>query len=130
MQWSEMTSRQRDAWIAEWLGWTVDQRNEATVYAGYMPGGAYAVVPHYTTDEQAVRQVVERIATRGPLEPFLFALAELVQADITDNRGAWSMYLAGVLKVLRASPDQLCEAVWAIEAEAQQRKSRSAPLLS
>lgn len=111
-----IAGRELDALIAvSVMGWTVDQRNPATVYSGYDACGQYSAVPSYSTDIAAARLIEDHIELSGRVWPYIEALVAVLDLDIDilpsaieagsphapDMRSfAWDL--------IRATPEQKC----------------------
>lgn len=84
--WSSMTDRERDAVLAEAMGWTDIRYQEFQIGSdmyGLPPDGTQrAPIPGYTEDLGAARTIEDEIQKRGLIERYQNALIEILNLDM------------------------------------------------
>lgn len=116
--WSKMTPRERDAWIAEWMGITV-YRDTHTISDEVVLVGAYdgpkdneqaTRILDYTTDPVAARLILDEVNQRGLHERFVQSLIHVM--SMSAPHAPISHFRA--FHLIHSTPDQQCEAIWRI----------------
>lgn len=101
MKWTEMTSRERDAAMAKLIqGWQEPWYGSGLTPADVIP------IPLFTTSHYGAHQAEDEIARRGLQERYIEALDRLVTYE---RESGWIWFRWGIL---RATPEQRCEAAW------------------
>jgi len=124
--WSDMTPRERDAWIAEWMGhrpdpsrcricgWSIGESiADGCTYDNCSmrppPSKRYDDPLPYTTDMALVRLAEDKIEQYGLQWEYAQTLAFIAApSSFHHDQGCYGTAWI----VLRSTPDQRCEAIW------------------
>lgn len=112
--WTDMAPRERDAAIAERvMGWQYNPTNDVWEGSEIIAGSEGKPIEsnfwHPTTSRWGASAVEDEIERRGGQSQadYVFALAELL---FDEGHGEWGT--AHVMKMMRATSEQRCEAAW------------------
>lgn len=104
MNWDELTPRQRDALVAEFMGWKFQRPTHGPCCTCQHCGRHYddcCESCHYTTEREAALPVEDEIERMGLARNYIDELVHIVDVPALDDT-LWDWML------LRATPDQRC----------------------
>lgn len=109
--WSEMLPREKDAFVAQAMGYEVITVTSELQTIRHRITGATRVLLHFTLEYQAARLVEEEIERQNLVDRYIEALVDILETGNTNIYGdQWEITSAALFLIRRATPDQICRA--------------------